>query len=204
MTSIGDRIHAFVDDGDAVRLLAKYYGGKYTGSRFDTARQLESADPHRFTAHDIAAVATLSVPLSGEAVAGLVDSDDQMAALLESVPTDVDLADASDSELETVFAVQRELDNITGIGHVTRSKLLAHKRPRLVPIRDQYVLTALVGRDYGPFTEPLRDALIEDSSIHERLDAVQRQARLSQPLSILRSLDVVIWMATHGDSQVPD
>ena len=65
-----------------------------------------------------------------------------------------------------------------------------------------WFLTALVGRDNGPFTKPLREALANDSSIGERLDVVQRQSRIAQPLSTLRALDVVIWMATHGDSQV--
>jgi Family of unknown function (DUF6308) len=96
MTSIEGRIHTFVDDDEAIRLLAKYYGGRYTGSRFDTAALLTSPDPHRFTAHDVAAVATLSVPLSGMAVAGLVDRDARLAELLRSVRTDVDLANASD------------------------------------------------------------------------------------------------------------
>src|SRR4051794_8265337 len=136
MSPIGNLIHTFIDDGDAVRLVAKYYAGNYTGSRFDTAPQLQSPEPHRFTAHDIAAVSTLSVALPGAAVAGLVDRDDQLAQLLRSVPVDLDLADASDGDLETIFAVQQALDDIDGIGHVTRSKLLAHKRPRLVPIRD--------------------------------------------------------------------
>ena len=59
MTSIEGRIHTFIDDDEAVRLPAKYYGGKYTGSRFDTAALLTSPDPHRFTAHDVAAVAVV-------------------------------------------------------------------------------------------------------------------------------------------------
>src|SRR3954453_20128643 len=199
MSSLGTLIHTFIDDDDAVRLLAKYYAGKYTGSRFDTAPQLQSPGPHRFTAHDIAAVSTLSVALPGTAVAGLVDRDDQLEQLLRAVPVDVDLADASDDDLEKVFAVKEALDGIEGVGHVTRSKLLAHKRPRLVPIRDQYVLTALLGRDSGSFTKPLRDALVADPSIGERLGDVQRDARIPCPVSTLRVLDVVIWMATHGD-----
>ena len=202
MSSIGALIHTFIDDDEAIRLLTKYYAGQYTGSRFDTAPQLQSPDPHRFTAHDIAAVSTLSVALSGTAVVGLVERDDELADLLRSVPLDVDLVDASDRHLDAVFAVQRTLDSINDIGHVTRSKLLAHKRPQLVPIRDQYVLTALLGQSSGSFTQPLRDALVADPSIGERLRAVQREARIPCPVSALRALDVVVWMATHGDSQV--
>jgi Family of unknown function (DUF6308) len=77
-------------------------------------------------------------------VVGLIERDGDLAAKLRLVPTDVDLAGASDADLDVLFAVQRDLDNIAKIGHVIRSKLLAHKRPRLVPIRDQYVLMALL------------------------------------------------------------
>jgi hypothetical protein len=155
-------------------------------------------DPHRFTAHDIAAVATLSVPLPGEAVVGLIERDGDLAAKLRLVPTDVDLAGASDADLDALFVVQRDLDNIAKIGHVIRSKLLAHKRPRLVPIRDQYLLMALLGRDSGEFTKPLRDALAADASISDRLRHLKRYAGVDERVSTLRVLDVIVWMATHG------
>ena len=205
MSQIGDQIHTYIDAEDAVRLVSKYYSGVYTGSRFDTADQLKSPDPNRFTAHDVAAVATLSVPLPGSAVVGLLVREERLAELLAEVPTDLDLVEADEKVIGAVFAVQDELDNIDGIAHVTRSKLLAHKRPRLVPIRDQYVLTALIGRAYGPLTLPLRKALMADSSITDRLNEVRRMADIPAPISTLRMLDVVVWMATHGDSQViPD
>lgn len=203
MDAIGDQIHAFIDTEEAVRLLAKYYGGGYTGSRFDAAEQLTSPDANCFTAHDIAAVATLSVPLPGSAVVGLLERQDKLTELLLDVPTDIDLAAADDDLIEAIFAVQRELDDVKGVGHVTRSKPFAHKRPRLVPIRDQHVLTALIGQDYGPLTLPMRDTLRHDPSIVERLDDVQRRSGIPVSISSLRALDVVVWMATHGDGQVP-
>lgn len=202
MSQIGNQIHAYIDSEDAVRLVGKYYSGVYTGSRFDTADQLKSPDPNCFTAHDVAAVATLSVPLPGSAVVGLLDREERLAELLAEVPTDIDLAEADEDIIDAIFAIQDELDNIDGIAHVTRSKLLAHKRPRLVPIRDQYVLTALIGRAYGPLTLPLRKTLKADSSITDRLNEVQRHADVPTPISTLRTLDVVVWMATHGDGQV--
>ena len=204
MESLGEQIHSFIDDAAAIRLLTKYHGGAYTGSRFDTATQLKSLDRDRFTAHDFAAVAVLSVPLSGRAIVGLMQREAELAALLESVPDDVDLVSASDAVLEAVFAVQRVLDELTDVGHVTRSKLLAHKRPELVPIRDKHVLAALIGRDHGAFTKPLRDVLKADGPITERLEAVQDQADLQEPISNIRALDVIVWMSTHGDSQVSD
>lgn len=204
MGELGDNIHTFIDDDRAADLLAKYYGGAYTGSRFDTSVQLKSPDPHCFTAHDFAAVATLSVPLSGAAVCGLLDREATLTELLRKVPVETELVDATDEAITDIYAVQKELDKVMDIGHVTRSKLLAHKRPRLVPIRDQYVLKALVGRDHGSFTEPLRDALVADRSITERLEAVQHVASIPQKVSTIRALDVIVWMITHGNTQVAD
>jgi hypothetical protein len=197
-----ERILKYIEGDEAVPLLAKYYGGRYTGAHFDTCAELQSPEPNRFTAHDIAAVATLSVPLTGRAVVGLLEMESELVGLLDAVPFDVDLADAGQEVLEAVFRLQEQLDGLVDIGHVTRSKLLARKRPRLVPIRDQHVLTALLDRADGPFTEPLRDVLAADSQVAERLNEVQRQANLPVPLSTLRALDVIVWMAVHGDSQV--
>jgi len=204
MGELGENIHSFIDDDRAVRWLSKYYGGKYTGSRFDTAAQLQSPDPHCFTAHDFAAVATLSVPMSGRAICGLLDREATLTDLLRNVPFETGLVDATDEAITAIYAVQSELDKVMDIGHVTRSKLLAHKRPQLIPIRDQYVLKALIGRDHGSFTEPLRDTLTADRSITERLDAVQRESSISQHISTIRALDVIVWMSTHGDAQVDD
>lgn len=201
MNTHGGRIHAYIDDDRAVALLQKYYGGRYTGALFDTAPQLRSTDPDRFTSHDFAAVATLSVPLPGSAIAGLLSREEALTSLLGDVPTDVDLVDAAEGDLAAVFAVQDELGRISKVGHVTRSKLLAHKRSRMVPIRDQHVLRALIGRDRGPFIRPLKEAIVADRSIGARLDELRARSGVPE-ISPLRALDVVVWMATHGDGQV--
>jgi hypothetical protein len=203
MTDLRHEVRTRIDDERAPRFLSKYYAGRYTGALFDTAPSLRSSSLGRFTAHDIAAVATLSVPMSGRAVAGLIEREDTLAGLLERVRPDLDLADATDDDLDALFALQREIDKVADIGHVTRSKLLAHKRPLLVPIRDQYVLTALLGRDHGDFTRPLRDLVAADRSILDRLREL-RQIDTVPDISLLRVLDVVVWMTEHGDRQVAD
>jgi GrpB-like predicted nucleotidyltransferase (UPF0157 family) len=121
--------------------------------------------------------------------------------LLEAVPRDVHLHAATDDDLEPLWALQDELDTVAGVGHVTRSKLLARKRPRLVPIRDQYVLTALTGRKASPFTRPLRDALRDNPDLVDRLNSIGRAAS-AEELPPLRVLDIVVWMETHGADSV--
>jgi hypothetical protein len=149
----------------------------------------------------MAAVATLSVPLSGRAVCGLIDREEQLYDRLQEIPVGLALEHATDEDLAPLFKLQDALQLVPDIGHVTRSKLLAHKRPLLVPIRDQHVLRGLVGRDHGPFTVPLRDALASDPAIVEALRRLRNQAGVPE-ISPLRVLDVVVWMAEHGDAQV--
>lgn len=192
-----------LDADENIRLLEKYYGGAYTGALFDTAEAVASDEPDSITARDVAAVALLSVPMTGQAVKGVIVRSEVLSALLGVLqPVDLQLADATDEQVDALFAVHDELDKITGIGHVTRSKLLAHKRPHLVPIRDTHVLTSLIGKDHGSFTKPLRDALRSDPTIGSRLEALRDDAQgVSATLSTLRVLDVIVWMRVHGDQQ---
>lgn len=200
-TDLAEATRRYVDDPDAERVVVKYYSGSYTGALFDSAPELQSDDRNRFTAHDFAAVATLSVELNGRSIKQLIERGDRLSELLAKVP-DIDLVDASDEDLEAIYRIQDALDDIQGVGHVRRSKLLAHKRPRLVPIRDQHVLVALTGTDHGYFTQPLRDVLRADEALVDRLDELALKAPV--PISRLRALDVVVWMMTHGDAQVAD
>lgn len=194
MSDLPSRLMSYLALDDAGILLTKYYRGGYTGALFDTAAELDGLSQNEITAHDMAAVALLSVPLSGAAVRGLIVRRADISHHLTLVP-DIELVDADDGVLGSLYELQAVLDMVEGVGHVTRSKLLAHKRRGLVPIRDQHILTALVGRDHGPFTEPLRDALRTRPEILTRIDEIRRQPGVPA-ISAIRAIDVVVWMAT--------
>lgn len=195
--------HLFADD--AAHVLARYLNFRdYSGAWFDTIGGRGDAPDvaHRFTPADLVAVSTLSVTIPGWVAVELLDRRaEEFSDLLTAIPQDTDLHEATDEDLDAVFALQDALDTVTKVGHVTRSKLLARKRPRLVPIRDQHVLLALVGRKYGSFTRPLGDALRDSQEIRDRLEALRSQHQ-EQPLSLLRVLDIVVWMREHGDAAV--
>lgn len=163
-----------------------------------------SSDSDRFTVEDFLAVATLSVPLSGRAVQALLELSDDLTVLLSAVHHDrnVHLRDAPDPTLTALFTLQKALDEVPDVGHARRSKLLARKRPHLVPIRDQHVLTAFIGEPSGPLTEPLREELNTDARICERLGELRANADAPN-ISDLRTLDVIVWMLAHGDRQAP-
>lgn len=201
------RDHVFADDSS--EMLDRYlYHGRFSGAWFETiggrGDAPEVAD--RLTPADIVAVSTLSVKIPGWAAVELLDRQAAtLADLLAQVPRDVELHDAADADLQAVYELHDALDAIHDIGHVTRSKLLARKRPHLVPIRDQHVLIALIGEAHGNFTEPLRDALRDDPSLRTRLDDLRREASAASDLSLIRTLDIVVWMRTYGAKSIdPD
>lgn len=170
--------HVFADNAQAV-LMEYLDGGWYSGAWFDTLGGAGDAPgvANQFTAADVVAVSTLSVDLGGwSAVDVLHRRSADLAAGLAQIPLDRDLHDADDDVLDAVFALQGQLDDIHGIGPVTRSKLLARKRPRLVPIRDQHVLRALIGHHRGSFTRALRDALRAEETVRQRLAELASQA----------------------------
>jgi hypothetical protein len=202
--TLGARLREHVLADDAEAMLAHYLDGSFSGAWFEKLGG-PGDDPSvadRFTPADILAVSTLSVKIGGwPAIELLYRRADELTGLLEAIPRDVDLQNATDEHLASVYAAQNALNQIDGIGHVSRSKLLARKRPRIVPIRDTHVLLALMGRDHGNFAQPLREALRGDDEVRGRLEALGSTAERSH-LSLLRVLDIVVWMRAHGAASV--
>lgn len=196
-----DKLSNFLNDDRAPAALRTYlHEGRFSGSWFERlgGRGDAGETANTFTAADLVAVTTLSVQVPGWAAVELLDRRaNEFNAALARLPIDVALHEATDELLDDVYATQRLVDTLDGIGHVTRSKLLARKRPHLIPIRDQHVLTALTGTDHGDFTQPLRDTLTGDPELVDRLDELRRVAGRPD-LALIRIIDIVVWMITHG------
>jgi hypothetical protein len=87
----------------------------------------------------------------------------------------------------------RLLEKQDGAGWVTAGKLLARKRPSLIPVYDNVVRCAF-GWPRNVWTA-LRDALRkQDSSLLATLDEVKQGAGLPCQVTPLRVLDVAVWM----------
>ncbi|MFF7382730.1 DUF6308 family protein [Streptomyces griseoluteus] len=87
---------------------------------------------------------------------------------------------------------------VTGIGWVTTGKLLARKRPRLLPVYDN-VVKCVLGRPRH-FWLPLHTALrAEDRALHHTLLDLRKRAGVPETVSALRVCDVVLWMAHAKD-----
>lgn len=188
---------------------------KYTGSKFETfAGGGDIVDPNRITSADLIAVSMLSVHVPGEAALGITgEFAGEIEELLAQVPTELRLEDLTEDEFVTylddgspagrIWALLRQRGNRWGVGQTTTSKILARKRPHLVPIYDS-VIAGLVGmRDSRSQWRCWWEAFQGDEGrkLIERL-AVIRAASGQTHLSLLRVLDIVLWMEGRGAEEI--
>lgn len=192
---------AIVEHPAAGSALRCYYDG-WTGRRFESLGRPDGADPQPdlVTAVDIAAVSLLGVSIPAEGVIALLEGDlgAQVAEQLHDIPSDIDLGTEHAFELvRDGSAADRAWHLLTGqhrIGPVIAGKLLARKRPRLIPVYDAVVECAIKPPPHQ-FWISLNHRLQADNGLLlTRLDRLHRSARLPAQVSPLRVLDVVAWM----------
>ncbi|CCQ18094.1 putative uncharacterized protein [Rhodococcus sp. AW25M09] len=190
-------------DDDAVNLLRRYYGstylgsGCYTGALFDSwAPENRVADSNRFTADDLVAITFVSVAVkAGAARELLVTRAARFAELLDAVGPDRDLVDETDGLTPDapILLLEDELRTVTDVGRTIATKLMARKRPRLVPIYD--VVVGRVLNTEKVHRDPIREVLRADGgALHTRLLKIRAAAALPDDISALRVLDVISWM----------
>lgn len=204
MTRLGVDPKAVLTDRKAVISdLRRYFSdespGTFTGRWFDRIGRLDGAvqDADRFTSDDIVAVSTLSVQIPPEAAVWLINDEGQkLSSLLSKVPVDpiwkVEANELDDSS--AAAQLWSELDARPGIGWVTANKLIAHKRPETIPVYDRVIKRALQPPS-GKWWLALQNAFDED--LVELLGALRADAGLPESISLLRILDVAIWMPNH-------
>lgn len=191
------------DDDRATALVSAYFdstgtGRYYTGAFFD---RLDGGGDrpgvrNRFTGADLVAVHLLSIRVSRRMGIELEQRAADFEELLSLIPHDVDLAYAHASLISKDSAAWQlwgELKTVHGVDWVVANKLLARKRPRLLPVYDNDV-RALVGEPDG-FWEALCSALSTDEqALHRRLLAIRERAGVGDDVSVLRVFDVIAWM----------
>lgn len=160
------------------------------------------------TADDLVAASFRSVKIPPRtAIAVLETRAQEISDLLAQIPADVDLPDADpvrnlgpDSPARLLWNLLRGKadDAGWGVGPSTTSKILARKRPRLIPIYDSIIrrVTALP----GPNDQWLYwHTSYADGVLAERLAEIRQKSAITEPISQLRELDIVLWM--HGKRQ---
>lgn len=106
------------------------------------------------------------------------------------MPAEAALWEMDEKVYSAVDSIWRALVKLPGVGPTKAGKLLARKRPSLVPIVDDVIVTFLPPGDRG-FWWALHKALL-DSTRRDRIDALA-EALTPTPTTI-RVLDVAVWM----------
>jgi hypothetical protein len=184
----------------AVRALNAYFTprpfGRYSGAHFERlgGGGDRPAVADQFIAEDLVAVATLAVNITGDAAIEILETRaTQLRQLLQLIPTDRPLADMTTEEIGAAWPVRvlyRELVSINSIGETSATKLIARKRPHLVPIFDS-VITDELRIVNGHYWAPMHAWLTANGRAnHRRLETLRSSAGLWPELSALRVFDV--------------
>lgn len=171
----------------------------YTGGQWDTfdPSGTRQASANHFTCDDIVACSLLSVDIDGNAALQLLDNP-VFSALLAEIGPDQDLAGLASLEeppFRAVRALYAEVRSLPRVGETRATKLLARKRPRLVPIVDAVVRQTVFARtttQWAALHEALR---ADDLALHRHLLGLRDEAGLPEEVSALRVFDVLAWMA---------
>ncbi|MGH3726299.1 MAG: DUF6308 family protein [Mycobacterium sp.] len=203
MTRFGIDLAAwFTGHADKVRQdLQGYFGGgteSFTGRLFDDFAAI--GDPNRFEGSDVLAVEALSVEVPSEAAAALLITDtERFNALLRQIPREQNLWEVRRLDVNAgspADDLHRELRALRGIDWVVAGKLLAAKRPKLLPILDNVV------NDYlKPPKELFWVTLHDELSDVDRREAIAEVCKVAPPhVGLLRRIDVALWRAARRET----
>ncbi|MFI8964993.1 DUF6308 family protein [Streptomyces sp. NPDC053493] len=177
----------------------------YTGARFErlTGGGDQPEVANHFTPADFIAVATLSVDVPVRAVLHVLEPTGRnpYSRLLSQIPVDLELAAAEERHVtkdSPVWNLWQSLRDVNGIGSVGAGKLLARKRPRLLPVYDS-VIKKVFERPSTDliFWSDMRRALrADDRMLVAHLEDVRDLAGIGEDIGVLRILDTAAWL--HG------
>lgn len=174
-----------------VKIDRYYHSERFTGADFE--KITDRSTPDFITARDIVAVQTLSVTVPAETAIWLLigSGKDHVHDLLRQIPTVLDLWNAGPAEIGPKSPLWRLWDLLhaqNNVGNAITAKLLHAKRPRLVPLQDSRVDPIFDSDDiWGALAHTL--ALPSDRA---KIESATCNAPVG--LSLLRRMDVVLWM----------
>lgn len=171
-------------------------GPVFTGSQFESLEKSASL-PDQIGTADLLAVTMLGVNVPGEASLRILDTDsEEIHQLLSAIPTDVDFIDATEilHRGQAAWNLWTIIDSYDDVGPTITSKIMARKRPALIPVQDSVIRKALGYRQgMGDFWAHLR-ALLSGYDFKAAMRTIRDQAAVERQFSDLRVFDIVVWM----------
>jgi len=170
-------------------LVAAYFDPErpFAGDSFDL---LGDNPPDLITFDDLLATSLLDISWRPQAIRVLIAETAHVAVDLAAIPSDLDLWAADSATLAATTTLHEWLDKLHGVGPTIASKLMARKRPRLVPVHDDVVQRA-IAPPKGQFWVTLAEALTEPA-LRDEIEALRPVG--ADSISLLRLLDIAIWM----------
>ncbi|MEV6369769.1 DUF6308 family protein [Micromonospora musae] len=182
---------------------AYFVSGAYTGQWFETfaggGDRVETRD--RIVLDDLYAVEALNVQVPFAVGKELLDGQlgRDISACLREIPTDAELGTRSAGELivdgghaDRAWQLLNNRNEKTGVGWVIAGKLLARKRPKLIPVYDS-IVSCQFGAPKHVWLK-LHDQLARnDGELRAALAEVRATVGVDDKVSILRVLDIVLW-----------
>ena len=172
-------------------------------------RLADYGTPDEFTDSDFRAVQTLSVSVLHTARQWLRgDGREPVRCLLQAMPCSLDIWDVEPEGYNAVLGpgspawrlwallYEKQAGARSAGRAVTAGKLLHAKRPRLVPIFDRGRVAKVLNPPRSQFWEVMWCAL-RDPGIRQKLQDLQSRVSESSGLSLLRVLDVIVWMSVE-------
>jgi predicted RNA-binding protein with PUA-like domain len=210
---------ALLNDRQASDDLVQYFGTAaiaeppaFTGSRFDTLNGGGARPDTRdkITAADLIAVQCLGASVPATVSLDLLDGHlgTTLSAYLRHIPCGIALGDegarghvqpGSPAELAWHLLTQQY-----GVNWVIAGKILARKRPKLIPVYDRVVKCAM-GHPENAWLW-LDDLFRWNDAVTDQLGLLHHDARLPDYVPQLRVLDAVVWMRHrehHRDKDCP-
>ena len=210
--TIRDALHQ-IDPEKGKQLAAQYFEesssfpgtGTFTGSHFESFAGAPNP-VNEVTAADLLAVQTLAVTVSSRAALGILETYAQrISELLSDIDPTLKLEEVRDEgDFEAVLGKNSSAQALWdllrrnnpeakrwNLGATTASKIMARKRPHLIPIDDS-VVTRVIGRGPASSRRMWRDELLADNYLIERADEIKEHVERTD-LSPLRALDIVLW-----------
>ena len=193
------RIADLVEDHGS-ELVAAYYAPRsgFAGAMFD---QFGDNPDDRFTADDFVAASLLDVRFGPASVEALLveHAGDRWLAEIPNDPSTALWTTALHPK-SAPWKLWNFLTEIEDVGPTRASKLLARKRPHLMPILDS-VITKSLSLGHGDRWKTLSEVL--DKPTRDALAGLSEAADGAAP-SILRLLDVLTWMRSSESERARD
>jgi hypothetical protein len=170
-----------------------FHTDEYTGRWFERLGRDQTWSANTFTPIDLVAVSMLGVAIPPTAALELLSGErlsriGELLALIEDVP----LHEVPAENIDVGWPPARlwaELKAIPGLGRTKRSKLMARKRPALIPVYDQRTKHRLgLGEEiWLPIRAMWNEELVASiARMRGEIDALD-------DISLLRVLDVAVW-----------